>query len=89
MFSSLFWVDALERAIRTAAQTFLGLVTVGSVVDKTGALDLHGFVTVLAVGAATSGVAGLLSVVSSLAASRSGDTNSASFLLSVRGRARS
>ena len=59
MNTKLFWVDALERAVKTAAQ-FLATALVGSAVTS---IDW----TLAAEGA---GVAGLLSVLTSVASSK-------------------
>jgi hypothetical protein len=58
MWKAAFWKDAVERAIRTFAQTFGALV----VAAGTGLLDTDWFT-----GFSAAGMAGLLSVLTSLA----------------------
>jgi hypothetical protein len=71
MFEIEFWKDAGERAIRTAAQSVIALLT-GSV---TGILDVD-WVQTLSISA----LAAFLSVLMSLVATKTGDPESASFL---------
>lgn len=78
MFSKVFWIDAGERAIRTAAQSFLGGFTAVVVVST------NDLVVQLAAGGLAAVVGGITSVAMSLAASKVGDTNSASVVLEVK-----
>jgi hypothetical protein len=71
MFEIDFWKDAGERAIRTAAQSIIALLT-GSV---TGILDVDWTQTL-----SISALAAFLSVLMSLVATKTGDDESASFL---------
>jgi len=64
IFSALFWRDAAERALSTAAQTAVALLTV----DGLGLLDVDWTAT-----ASAAGLAALVSVLKSLVATRSGD----------------
>ena len=57
MFSVMFWKDALERAVRTAAQAAVALLTAGA----TGLLDVD-WVQV----ASVSGLAAVVSVLTSV-----------------------
>lgn len=60
MFTWPFWRDALERAIRTAAQTLLGVYGAGA----TGVLDVDWKAALSA-----AGLAALLSLLTSIVAS--------------------
>ena len=72
MWTLFFWQDAGERALRTAAQAVIALWA-GSV---TGILDVDWIATL-----SVSSFAGLLSILMSIAATKRGDDESASFLL--------
>lgn len=76
MFTALFWRDAVERAIATAAQAGIGLLIVDGV--TVGLLDVGwpGGLSVI-------GSAALASVLKSLVASNIGDPESASLSPSV------
>lgn len=71
LFTASFWLDTLERAIKTAAQTVLGLVTT-NVADVTS-LDWQ------EVGVATAVTTGL-SVLTSIVSSGIGEPGTASLL---------
>jgi len=73
MFTKLFWMDTLERAIRTFAQGFLSVTTLAS----TGWLEANWDAALM-----TGAVAAFLSVVTSLVSSGSG--NSASFVVDAK-----
>ena len=62
IFTKPFWKDALTRAIKTIAQTFLSMITVGQ-----GLMDID-WVGVLSVSA----VAGLLSIAMSIVQAKPG-----------------
>lgn len=64
IFSGPFWKDAAERAISTAAQTAIALLSI----DGLGLLDVDWAQT-----GSAAGLAALVSVLKSLVASRSGD----------------
>lgn len=64
LYSLPFWKDAAERAISTAAQSAIALLSV----DGLGLLEVDWTVT-----ASAAGLAALLSVLKSLAASTTGD----------------
>jgi len=64
IFTPAFWRDAAERAISTAAQTAVALLSV----DGLGLLDVDWTAT-----ASAAGLAALVSVLKSIVASRSGD----------------
>lgn len=74
MFTKLFWMDAIERAVRTFAQSFLSVTTLAS----TGQFSGTNLEDALMAGA----VAAVLSLLMSLAGSRSG--NSASFVVDAK-----
>jgi hypothetical protein len=76
MFTVLFWRDAAERAIATAAQTGVGLLVVDSVTVGLLDVDWPG-------GLAVVGSAALASLLKALAATRFGDRESASLSPSV------
>lgn len=69
MWSKAFWRDAAERAVKTAAQSALGVLTATSV----DAIDWAGGVSVVAVATAAS-------VLTSIVSSGRGDTDSASLV---------
>jgi len=71
MTSRIFWADAVERAIKTAAQTGVALLTV----EGTSLLELNWeqFWSAIA-------LAAIVSVMTSLGSSKTGDTSSASLL---------
>ena len=71
LFTATFWLDALERAIKTAAQTILGLIG-SNVVDVTS-LDWK------EIGIATAFTTGL-SVLTSIVSSGIGEPGTASVL---------
>lgn len=71
LFTATFWLDALERAIKTAAQTVLGLIG-SNVVDVTS-LDWH------EIGIATAFTTGF-SVLTSIVSSGIGEPGTASLL---------
>lgn len=73
MFTSQFWVDAAERAIRTAAEALLSLWLVGDVALNAFTIDWYE-AGGIALGAA------LLSVLASLVASRRGSPETASLV---------
>jgi len=70
MFTKLFWKDAIERAIRTVSQAWLAVLTVS------GTTILNADMKAMAAVGAT---AGIISVLMSVVASGTGNTNSASF----------
>lgn len=74
MFTLAFWKDALERAVKTAAQTAVALIGTGMV----GILDVDWMQV-----ASVSGVAALLSVLTSIGSDPFADRGTASL---VRGK---
>ncbi|MGH3117789.1 MAG: holin [Gaiellales bacterium] len=68
MLNPTFWRDALERALRTAAQTLIGVLTA----DATGLLEVDW----VAAGSAA-GLAALLSLLTSVVASGVGTKGTA------------
>lgn len=73
MRTKRFWLDALERAVKTAAQTAAALIGTGAV----GIIDVD-WQNI----ASVSAVAAILSVLTSVASAPAGDPESAS----LRGR---
>ena len=73
MFTLEFWKDALERAIRTAAQALVASWATGI----TGVLDVNWIQA-----ASVAGLAALTSVLMSLAATGRGNSDTASMLKS-------
>ena len=71
MWTKLFWKDAVERAIKTAAQAAVALMTSGA----TGILDVD-WMNILSVSA----LAFVTSVLTSLIGSTTGDKGTASFV---------
>ena len=71
MFSASFWMDATERAIRTAAQAALGVITAGFVLTDSAQWQEAGI---------AAGVGALTSYLMSIAASKVGDPESPSFV---------
>lgn len=78
MFTILFWRDAAERAIATAAQAALGVLVVDGGPLYVGLLDVD-----WSAGLSIAGSAALASVLKSLVATRVGDPDSASLAPSV------
>ena len=67
MFTKLFWMDSIERSIKTVAQSMVALLSAGIV----GLLDVQ-WVALLSV----SGLAGLISLLTSVASSGTGNSAS-------------
>lgn len=65
-----FWSDAIERAVRTAAQAALGIVGAGTL----GVLDVEWSVV-----GSVSGLAAVVSLLTSFAAGSTGDPTTAGF----------
>jgi Putative lactococcus lactis phage r1t holin len=74
-----FWLDAAERAVRTAAQTALGVITALGV--SVGLLDVPWLLV-----ASSSGLAALVSALMSVVGSQVGEPDTASLLPEVDGR---
>lgn len=71
MLTSIFWRDAFERALRTAAQALIALLTSG----VTGLLDVP-----WPAAASAAGLAALVSLLTSVVASGVGTQGTAGFL---------
>ncbi len=71
MFTRIFWRDTAERAVSTAAQSAVAVLSA----EGLGLLDVSWLDT-----ASVSGLAALLAVLKALAASHMGDPQSASLL---------
>lgn len=71
MFTKSFWKDALERAIKTTAQSILALWATGA----TGVLDVD-WVNSLSV----AGLAFIMSILTSVGGVNAGDKGTASFV---------
>nr|DAE84611.1 MAG TPA: hypothetical protein [Bacteriophage sp.] len=69
--SKSFWADAIERAVRTVAQSLLALLTVNGISLYT--IDWGKMLSAAV-------LAGAISLLTSIAASGSGDKGTASFL---------
>lgn len=69
-----FWTDTVERAVKTAAQTLSA-----SLIVFTGVLDVDWVNSLSAAGLAT-----LLSVLGSIGSSKTGDSESASLVDTVK-----
>ncbi len=65
-----FWSDAIERAVRTAAQAALGIVGAGTL----GVLDVDWGIV-----GSVSGLAAVVSLLTSFAAGSTGDVTTAGF----------
>ena len=74
MRTKKFWTDTFERAVKTLAQTLTG-----SLVVFTGLLDVDWVNSLSAAGLAT-----LLSVLTSVGSSKTGDNESASLVDTVK-----
>ena len=74
MFTKLFWIDALERSIKTVAQTLLSLWIVGDV-----AFNLLQVNWEQALGVAAG--AAVISLLMSIVSSKVGNTESASLVV--------
>ncbi|MFB6518566.1 holin [Streptomyces sp. NPDC056401] len=72
-----FWIDAMERAIKTVAQTVLSVWLIGDVVFNLLAVD-WGQTLGVAMGA------GAISILMSLASAQTGDKNSASLVVETK-----
>jgi type II secretory pathway component PulF len=76
-FTKLFWMDAIERAIKTVAQSILSLWLLGDVV----------FNLLIVNWAQTAGVAigaGVISLLMSIVSAKTGDNNSASLVVATK-----
>jgi hypothetical protein len=71
MFTKQFWLDAGERAIRTVAQSWLGVLTISG----TNLLNAN-LKAIVAVGV----TAGIISLLTSVVASGTGNSQSASLI---------
>lgn len=75
MFTKLFWQDAIERAIKTIAQTMVAMMTAGA----TGLLDVD-YMNVLSV----AGLAGVVSVLTSIGSAARAGTDTASLTVDTK-----
>lgn len=69
MFTATFWKDAIERAIKTAAQSAIGVLTVGPLAN----IDWEASAGVV-------GVATAVSILTSIVSTGKGDSESASLV---------
>jgi hypothetical protein len=76
MFTKPFLKDMVERAIKTIAQTMVAMLTAGA----TGLLTVD-YVNLFSV----AGLAGLVSILTSIGSSTIGSSNSASLVVETRG----
>ena len=79
MFTKLFWKDAAERAVKTAAQTFIGVVGYTGVSTGLQLLDIN-YIPVLMVSLITAG----LSVLMSIASAAKAGTDTASLVVDTK-----
>lgn len=70
MWSAFFWKDAIERAIRTAAQVAVGALTTSATIFEIDAKAVVG----------TIAISTLVSILTSIGASGVGETGTASVL---------
>lgn len=75
LLTKLFWSDALERMIKTVAQTLIGMLTAGA----TGLLDLD-YVNLFSV----AGLAGAVSILTSITSAAKAGTETASFTVDTK-----
>ena len=75
MWTKIFWKDTAERAIKTFAQSVVGIVLLLTPTIGIDTLNLN-WLPILAVGL----VSAMLSVLTSIASSLKGDSNSASLV---------
>lgn len=75
MFTKLFWSDAVERAVKTVAQTMVAMLTAGAV-----SLLTVDWVNLLSV----AGLAGLVSVLTSIASAAKSGTDTASLVVDTK-----
>lgn len=77
--SKTFWLDAIERIVATFVEAFCGTVPAFLILNELGYTTLTNWQTALVAGA-TSGVIAVLSAVKAIAASFTGDRDTASFV---------
>lgn len=78
MFTLIFWKRTAERAIATAAETVLAVITVDGVVQSINLDVLHV--------ASIAGLAALAAVLKGLVASQTGNAESPSFIVDEPGQ---
>jgi len=72
LLKKTFIIDALERMVKTIAQTAVAQLGIGA----TGLLDVN-YISLLSI----SGLAGLISLLTSIASASTGESNSASLVV--------
>lgn len=75
MFTKTFWKDTAERCVKTIAQTMVAMLTAGA----TGLLTVD-YINLLSV----AGLAGLVSVLTSIGSASVGDSKSASLVVETK-----
>lgn len=75
MFTKLFWRDAIERALKTIAQTMVAMLTAGA----TGLLGVD-YINLLSV----AGLAGLVSILTSIGSAARAGTDTASLTVDTK-----
>lgn len=75
MFTKMFWSDAVERAVKTVAQTMVAMLTAGA----TGLLTVD-WVNLFSV----AGLAGLVSVLTSIGSAARAGTDTASLVVDTK-----
>ena len=79
MFTKLFWKDAVERAVKTFAQTFLAVVGVAAPASGTDLLNVNYLPVIL-----TSLLAAGISIVTSVASAAAAGTDTASLVVDTK-----
>lgn len=75
LLTKLFWADALERMIKTVAQTLVGMLTAGA----TGLLELD-YLNLFSV----AGLAGAVSILTSIGSAAKSGTDTASLVVDTK-----
>ena len=79
MFTKLFWKDAVERAVKTFAQTFLAVVGVAAPASGTDLINVNYLPVIL-----TSLLAAGISIVTSVASAAAAGTDTASLVVDTK-----
>lgn len=75
MYTKLFWLDAIERLVKTMAQTMVAMLTAGA----TGLLGVD-YINLLSV----AGLAGLVSLLTSIGSAAKSNTDTASLVVDTK-----
>lgn len=79
IFTKLFWKDALERAVKTLAQTFIAVVGVAAPASGTDLMNVN-YIPILL----TSLLAAGISIVTSVASAAKAGTDTASLVVDTK-----